>query len=63
MLRTSNPQRSLWEAILPAETLGFSAELTRVDRLLDDPVFIEPFRVHFHPIIGRPSIRSRPTCG
>jgi IS5 family transposase len=56
MLRTTNPQRSLWEAILPAEALGLPAELTRVDRLLDDLVFIEPFRVHFDPIIGRPSI-------
>ena len=32
------------------------AELTMVDRLLDDPVFIQPFRVHFDPILGRPSI-------
>ena len=56
MLRTTSSQRSLWEAILPAEALGLPAELARVDRLLDDPVFIEPFRVHFDPIIGRPSI-------
>jgi IS5 family transposase len=56
MLRTISPQRSLWEAILPAEALGLPVELTRVDRLLDDLVFIEPFRVHFDPIIGRPSI-------
>lgn len=27
-----------------------------MDRLLDDPVFIQPFRVHFDPIIDRPSI-------
>jgi Transposase domain (DUF772) len=56
MLRTTNPQRSLWEAILPTEAIGLSTELTMVDRLLDDPVFIQPFRVHFDPIIGRPSI-------
>jgi transposase, IS5 family len=56
MLRTTNPERSLWEAILPVEALGLSAELARVDRLLDDLVFIEPFRVHFDPFIGRPSI-------
>jgi IS5 family transposase len=56
MLRTTNAQRSLWEAILPGEALGLPAELTGVDRLLDDPVFIEPFRAHFDPIIGRPSI-------
>jgi transposase, IS5 family len=56
MLRTTNAQRSLWEAILPGEALGLPAELTGVDRLLDDPVFIEPFEAHFDPIIGRPSI-------
>jgi IS5 family transposase len=27
-----------------------------VDRLLDDPVLLQPFRGHFDPIIGRPSI-------
>jgi IS5 family transposase len=56
VLRTSNPQASLWEAILPAEALGLPAELTRVDRLLDDPAFIQPFRAHFDPRCGRPSI-------
>ena len=56
MLRTTNPERSLWEAILPAEVIGLSTELTMVDRLLEDPVFIQAFRVHFDPIIGRPSI-------
>jgi IS5 family transposase len=56
MLRTTNPQHSLWEAILPSELLGLPAELARVDALLDDPAFFEPFRVHFDPIIGRPSI-------
>jgi IS5 family transposase len=56
MLRTTNLQCSLWEAILPGEALGLPSELAAVDRLLDDPVFIEPFRVHFDPIIGRPSI-------
>jgi hypothetical protein len=63
MLRTTNPQRSLWEVILPAEALGLPAELTRVDRLLDDLVFIEPFRVPStrSSAVHRP--RSRPTCG
>jgi transposase, IS5 family len=56
VLRTTSPQASLWEAILPAEALGLPAELTMVDRLLDDPVFIQPFRTHFDPIIGRPSV-------
>ena len=55
MLRTTSPQASLWEAILPAEALGLPSELTTVDRLLDDPVFIQPFRAHFDPVAGRPS--------
>jgi transposase, IS5 family len=28
----------------------------RVDHLLDDPAFWEPFRAHFDPVIGRPSV-------
>jgi transposase, IS5 family len=30
--------------------------LEQVDRLLDDPVFFEPFVPFFHPVMGRPSI-------
>jgi len=56
MLRTTSPTASLWEAILPAEALGLPTELATVDRLLDDPAFIEPFRAHFDPTGGRPSI-------
>jgi IS5 family transposase len=33
-----------------------SAELVRVDVLLDDPRFFEPFREHFNAVLGRPSI-------
>jgi transposase, IS5 family len=40
MLRTTNPQHSLWEAILPEGCLGLPAELARVDRLLDAPAFL-----------------------
>lgn len=32
------------------------AELVAVDQLLDDPRFFEPFRAHFDPAFGRPSI-------
>ena len=56
MLVTINPNRTLWEALLPAECLEMSAELVAVDRLLDDPVFFEPYRRFFDPIWGRPSI-------
>jgi transposase, IS5 family len=56
MLRTVNAQPTLWEAILPEMCLGMPAELEAVDRLLDDPAFFEPFRVHFHAVLGRPSV-------
>ena len=32
------------------------AELSRVDELLDDPAFFEPFRPFFHPVLGRKSV-------
>jgi uncharacterized membrane protein YphA (DoxX/SURF4 family) len=32
------------------------AELKAVDRLLDDAAFFEPFRAHFHSVLGRPSV-------
>jgi IS5 family transposase len=56
MLRTTNPQPSLWEAILPDACPGLPAELARVDRLLDAPAFLAPLTAHFDPRIGRPCI-------
>jgi IS5 family transposase len=56
MFQTISPQPSLWEAVLPEIALRMPAELASVDRLLDDPVFFEPYRKHFDPIWGRPSI-------
>src|SRR5271169_2250896 len=56
MLRTVNPQPTLWETILPEMCLGMPAELEAVDRLLDDPAFFEPFVAHFHAALGRPSL-------
>jgi IS5 family transposase len=56
MLRTLNAQPTLWETILPEACLGLPAELAAVDRLLDDPVFFEPYRAHFHAKLGRPSV-------
>jgi IS5 family transposase len=35
---------------------GPSAELAMVDQRLDDPLFVAPFRAHFHPLLGRPWI-------
>ena len=56
MLRTLNEQPTMWESILPEMCLGMPAELAAVDRLLDDPVFFEPFVPFFNPVMGRPSI-------
>jgi transposase, IS5 family len=56
MLRTVSEQPTLWESILPPEALRMPAELDAVDRLLDDPVFFEPYRQFFHATLGRPSI-------
>jgi IS5 family transposase len=56
MLRTVGEQPTLWESILPAPLLGMPAELGAVDRLLDDRRFFDPYRVFFHPVLGRPSI-------
>jgi IS5 family transposase len=56
MLVTTNPQRTLWELLLPPGYQDLPAQLARVDALLDDPVFFEPYRPHFSMLLGRPSI-------
>jgi IS5 family transposase len=56
MLVTTNPQQTLWETILPPGYQDLPEELAGVDALLDDPVFFEPYRAHFSPLWGRPSI-------
>jgi IS5 family transposase len=56
VLRMVNAQPTLWETILPQACLGLPDELEAVDRLLDDAVFFEPYRAHFHATLGRPSV-------
>jgi hypothetical protein len=56
VLKTANAQPTLWEALVPEACLGLPAELEAVDRLLDDPVFLEPYRAHFYAALGRPSV-------
>ena len=48
-------QPSLWESVLPVELQRLPGELSRVDALLDDPVFFIPFVQFFDPQMGRPS--------
>jgi IS5 family transposase len=56
MLRTVGDEPTLWESLLPAEALVMPAELVRVDALLDDDRFFEPYGEFFHATLGRPSI-------
>ncbi|MDI6814279.1 MAG: ISNCY family transposase [Desulfitobacteriaceae bacterium] len=49
-------QLSFAEASLPKELLGLSEELAKVDALLDDPHFMEPFLKRFDTRIGRPTV-------
>ena len=62
MFRTIGDGPSLWEASLAPELLRLPDDLARVDALLDDPAFFEPFAPHFHPALGRP-LRRSVTCG
>jgi len=56
VLRTINPQLTLWDTILPSSCLGLPGDLAEIDALLDDERFFEPFRAFFDPVMGRPSI-------
>ena len=56
MFRAYGPGPSLWESVLPKEALVMPEELARVDELLDDPAFFEPFRPFFSPDRGRKSV-------
>jgi IS5 family transposase len=58
VLRESDPQPPLWEALLPEELKRLPAELEAVHAYLDDERFrfIAPFRALFDRRLGRPSI-------
>jgi transposase, IS5 family len=56
VLRESDPQPSLWEALLPEELKRLPAELAQVDAFLDDERFIAPWRALFDRRLGRPSV-------
>jgi len=58
MLRIDNGSQqnpSLWELVLPPEIFQMNAELTQVDKLLDDERFFAPFRERFGTTMGRPT--------
>ena len=63
MFRTVGDGPASWESLLPAEVLRLPRELARVDALLDDPVFFEPFaRISTRCSCGHPP-RQSATCG
>jgi hypothetical protein len=43
VLRETDPQPSLWEALLPEELKRLPAELAQIDAYLDDERFIAPW--------------------
>ncbi len=56
MLRIKDPQLTIWDAVLPAEVLELKEELAKVDALLDDEAFLEPFIARFNTRTGRPAV-------
>jgi IS5 family transposase len=56
VLRETDPQVTLWDALLPEEAKRLPAELQAVDAYLDDECFIAPWRVLFSRRLGRPSV-------
>jgi IS5 family transposase len=56
VLRETEPQATLWDALLPEEAKWLPAELQAVDAFLDDERFIAPWRALFSKRLGRPSV-------
>lgn len=56
MFRSVSGERSLWEAVLPAEVLMLPPVLAGADRWLTDPGLVEVFRPYFSADRGRRSI-------
>jgi transposase, IS5 family len=56
VLRETDPQTTLWDALLPEEAKRLPPELIAVDSYLDDERFIAPWRTLFDQRLGRPSV-------
>jgi IS5 family transposase len=56
VLPETDPQPSLWEALLPDQAKRLPAELARIDAYLDDECFVAPWRALFDQRLGRPSV-------
>jgi transposase, IS5 family len=56
VLRETDPQTTLWDALLPEEARRLPTELVQVDAYLDDERFLAPWRALFDQRLGRPSV-------
>jgi IS5 family transposase len=56
VLRESDPQATIWDALLPDEAERLPVELVKVDAYLDDERFLAPWRALFDCRLGRPSV-------
>jgi IS5 family transposase len=56
VLRETDPQTTLWDALLPEEAKRLPTELVQVDGYLDDERFLAPWRSLFSARLGRPSV-------
>jgi transposase, IS5 family len=56
MLKLREEQFSLWDAVLPEPLRSLPDELAKVDALLDDPRFMQPFINKFQTRRGRPTL-------
>jgi IS5 family transposase len=56
VLRETDPQPSLWAALLPEQAKRLPAELAKIDAYLDDERFVAPWRALFDRRLGRPSV-------
>lgn len=54
MLQIQPKEPDLWESVLPEELKKLPEELARVDELLKNEAFMEPFLKKFSPTMGRP---------
>ena len=64
MLRETDPQTTLWDALLPEEAKRLPTELVAVDGYLDDERFLAPWRSLFDRLgSGGRRCRSTRCCG
>lgn len=62
MLRVTQPQLSLWDAVIPPHLVQLNDELAKVDQLLDDADVLAPFIKRFSCRMGRPTVPVDTFC-